>query len=75
MKVTMIPIVISALGTILNGLIKGLENLEIRRNVETTQKSVKILKRVLEARGDILPLKLQRKIISSRWCEKIASNI
>ena len=30
MKVTLIPIVIGALGTVTKGLLKGLENLEIR---------------------------------------------
>ena len=34
MKVTVIPIVIGALGSLLKGLVQGLENLEIRR-VET----------------------------------------
>ena len=45
------PIVIGALGTISNGLIKGLEDLEIRGQVETIQttallRSTKILRRV-----------------------------
>ena len=30
MKVTFIPIVIGALGTVIEGLLKGLEDLEIR---------------------------------------------
>ena len=37
MKVTFIPIVIGALGTVIKGLIKGLEVLEIRGQVETMQ--------------------------------------
>ena len=37
MKVTFIPIVIGSLGTITKWLIKGLEDLEIRGRVETTQ--------------------------------------
>ena len=37
MKVTFIPIVIGSLGTITKGLIKGFEDLEIRRQVETLQ--------------------------------------
>ena len=37
MKVTMIPIVVCALGIIPKGLIKGLEDLEIRGQVETNQ--------------------------------------
>ena len=36
-KVTVIPIVISALGTIAEGLIQGLEELEIKGRVETTR--------------------------------------
>ena len=35
MKVTVIPIVIGALGTVTKGLIQGLENVEIRGRVET----------------------------------------
>ena len=65
---TMITIVISALGTVTKGLIMGLEDLEIK-GVETTQttalfKSARMLKRVLEIRGDLLSLSLQWKTIS-----------
>ena len=35
MKVTAIPIIIGALGTVIKGLIKGQEDLEIRRRVKT----------------------------------------
>ena len=53
LKVTMIPIVIGALGTVTKGLIQGLKDLEIRGRVETIQttallRSARILKRVLE---------------------------
>ena len=53
MKVTVIPIIVGALGTITEGLIKGLEDLEIRRQVDTIQttsllRSANILRRVLE---------------------------
>ena len=53
MKVTFIPIVIGALGIVTEGLIKGLEDLEIRGRVETIQttallRSVRIPRRVLE---------------------------
>ena len=53
MKVTFIPIVIGTLGTVTKGLIKGLENLEITRQVGTIQtttllRSARILRRVLE---------------------------
>ena len=37
MKVTVVPIVIGALGTITEGLLKGLEDLEVGEQVETTQ--------------------------------------
>ena len=37
MKVTIVPIVIDALGTITKGLLKGLEDLEVGRRVETIQ--------------------------------------
>ena len=53
MKVTVIPIVIGALGTVTKGLVQGLEDLEIRGRVETMQtttllRSARILKRVQE---------------------------
>ena len=37
MKVTVLPIVIGALGTITSGLVQGLEDMEIRGRVETIQ--------------------------------------
>ena len=37
MKVTVISIVVGALGTIPKGLVKGLEDLEIRGQVETNR--------------------------------------
>ena len=52
-KVMVIPIVIGALGTIPKGLMKGLEDLEIRGRVEDIQttallRSARIQRRVLE---------------------------
>ena len=52
-KVTVIPVVIGALGTVTKGLIKGLEDMEIRGRVETIQttallKLARIMRRVLE---------------------------
>ena len=49
---TFMPIIISALGTVTKGLIKGLEDLEIRGRVETLPatkllRSARILRRVL----------------------------
>ena len=53
MTVTIIPIVIGAFGTVTNGLLKGLEDLEVGGRVETIQttallKTARILSRVLE---------------------------
>ena len=53
MEVTIIPIVISAFGTVTKGLLKGLEDLEVGGRVETIQttvlwKTARILRRVLE---------------------------
>ena len=53
MKVTIVPIVIGALGTITKGLLKGLEHLEVAGRVETIQmtallRTARILRRVLE---------------------------
>ena len=53
MKVTIVPIVIGALGTITKGLLKGLEDFEVGGRVETIQttallRTTRILRRVLE---------------------------
>ena len=61
MKITFIPVVISALGTVTERLIKGLEDLEITGRVETIQttallRSARILRRVLDTWGDLLSL-------------------
>ena len=53
MKLTVIPTVIGAFGTITKGLLKGLENLEAGGRVETIQtttlfRTARILRRVLE---------------------------
>ena len=53
MKVTVIPIVIGAFGTVTKGLLKGLEELEVSGRVETIQttallRTARILRRVLE---------------------------
>ena len=69
MKVTIVPIVIGALGTITKGLLKGLEDLEIGGRVKTIEttallRTARILRRVLETWWDLLSLKLQCKTIS-----------
>ena len=52
MKVTVIPVIIGALGTVIKGFVLGLEDLEIRERVKTIQtrvlKSARILGRVSE---------------------------
>ena len=68
MKETVIPIIIGALGTVMKGLVKGLEDMEITGRVETIQtnalqRSVRIMRRVLETWGDLLPLIIQLKTI------------
>ena len=68
MKVTIVPIVIGAFGTITKGQLKGLEDLETGGRVETIQMSTLlrtawILRRVLET-WNLLSLKLQWKTIS-----------
>ena len=67
MKVSVIPMVSWALGTIPKELVKELADLEIRGQVETIQiiallRSARILRRVLETWGDLLSLKLQWEI-------------
>ena len=64
MMMIIIIIVIGALGTITQGLLKGLEDLEISGRVETIQtpallRKARILRRVLKTCGDLLSLKLQ----------------
>ena len=64
MKVTIIPIMIGALGTVTKVLLKGLEDLEVGGRVETIQittllRSARILRKVLETSVDLLSLKLQ----------------
>ena len=76
MKVTTIPIVICALGTIPKGLVMELEDLEIRGRLETIQttallKSARILRSVLETWGDLLSLRCLWNNTCLHWCEKL----
>ena len=69
MKVTIVPVVIGALGTVTKRLLKGLEDLEVGGRVETIQTTALLrrarkLRRVLETWGDLLSLKFQWKTIS-----------
>ena len=62
MKVTIIPIVIDAFGTVTKGLLKGLEGLEVGGRVEIIQTTLLrtpgILRSVRETWGGLLSLKL-----------------
>ena len=69
MKVTIMPNVIGAFGTVTKSQLKGLGDLEVGGRVETIQTTAllrtdRILRRVLETWGDLLSLKLQWKTIS-----------
>ena len=69
MKVTIVPIVISVLGTITKGLLKDLEDLEVVGRVQSIQttallRTARILRGALETWWDLLSLKLQWKTIS-----------
>ena len=69
MKVTIIPIVIGALGTVTKALIQGLKDLEIIGRTEAIQTTAllrlaRILRRVRETWEDLLSLKLEWKIIN-----------
>ena len=64
MKVTIIPIVIGAFGTVTKGLSKGMDDLEVGGRVDTIQttallRTTRILRRILETWGELLSLKLQ----------------
>ena len=79
MKVTNVPIVIGAFGTVTKGLLKGLEDLEAGGRMETIQitlllRTARLLRRVLETWGDLLSLKLQWKTIRWNWCEKLSGS-
>ena len=63
MKVTVIPILIGALSRIPKGLVKGIEEFEIRGGAETIQtttlpRSGRIPRKVPETGGDFLSLRL-----------------
>ena len=63
MKAIVIPIVIGTLGINPKGLVKGLEDLEIKGQEETIQTTAllrfaRILRRVLETRGGLLSFRL-----------------
>ena len=64
MKVTIIPPMIGAFGTVTKGLLKGLEDMEVGGQEETIQTTAlltmtRILGRVPETWGDLLSFKFQ----------------
>ena len=68
MKVTVIPIMIGALGKIPRVLLRGLEELKIRRRAEIVQttaflRPARILRRVLVTSEDLLSLVTWSKIM------------
>ena len=76
-KLTVIPIVIGALGTVTKLLVRALEDLEITGRVETIQttallRSANVLRSVLETWCGLLSLKLLWKTISVNWWEKLS---
>ena len=76
MKVTIVPIVIGAFGTITKGLLKGLEDMQVCGREEIIQmtalpKTARILRRVLETWGDCCHSDSSEKIISVSWWEKL----
>ena len=77
MKVTKIPIIFGALGPIPQELVKGLEDIELRDQVGTTQttvflESARIQRKVLLNWGDLLYLKPQWETISQHSSEKLS---
>ena len=67
MKVTIVPIVIGALGTITKGLLKGLEDLEVGGQVETIQMTALL-------RTAIIPRRVQETCCDSDSSEKPSAN-
>ena len=57
------------------GLVKRLEELEIRGRIETMEITALLRSpRILETWGELLSLSLQWKTICKRWCEKLAGS-
>ena len=63
MKVTIVPIVIGGFGTVTKGLLKGLEDLEVGRRLETIQTTALLRTVEMIAGGEaLLEVKIQRDI-------------
>ena len=72
MKMTGIPTIIGALGTVTKGFIQGREDLEIRGRVETIQTTALLRSASIMSPGDLLSLKFFLETISLLWCEKLS---
>ena len=73
--IIIVPIVIGTFGTVTKVLLKGLEDLKVGGQVDTTKntallRTTRIPRTVLETWGDLLSLKLQWKTISEHWGKK-----
>ena len=71
MKMTFMPIVIGAYGTVSKKLLKLLEDLKVGGRLETFKtaallRTPRVLRRILETWGDILSLKFQWKTLTQR---------
>ena len=70
MRLTVIPIVVGPFWMVLKGLERGLKELEISRRIETKitalLRSARILRKVLETRGDLW-LNLKKKLPADSW--------
>ena len=64
MKVTVIPIVVGSLGTVLISIEKRLEELEIRGRNHTNHRLARILRRVLETWRDLLSLRSSERTLA-----------
>ena len=63
MKVTIIPNVIGALGSVTEGLIKGLNDLEIRGRVDTIQTATEIGQNTENSPGDLRRLAVTQTLV------------
>ena len=65
MNVTMMPIVIGALGTVSKGLLQGLEDLEIRGRVESIPNDsiIKISQNTEKSPGDLRRLAITETLV------------
>ena len=63
MKVTVIPMIVGALGTVPKSLVERVKELEIKERIETipTTTLLRLARRVLECRGYLLSLRIQFK--------------